>query len=182
MRLSREDALFLHNVLFRCRSLETDHDVKEKIDDLATALGAWILGSGSDLDLEDDTEDLEEEDVEEDVDEEQEEQEEDFSLPDSDGDIATSLLSSLPPIKVMSPAGDEVSLEFEDVGDLESIDVLIDEGAVILDGIVRVRVSKHELELFTEDERHVFEMKRLPKSWSKHMKSDVTYSPQAVEE
>lgn len=181
MRLSREDALFLHNVLFRCRSLETDQEIKEKIDDLATALGAWILGSDSELDLGTDVDEDSEDEVEEELDEEPED-EEIFSLPDADDDVATSLLSDLPAISVTSPAGDEVTLEFEDVGDTESIDVLIDEGSVILDGVVRVRVSKHELELFTDDERHVFEVKRLPKSWSKALKSGVVYSPQAVEE
>jgi hypothetical protein len=172
MRLNKSDALLIHAVLFR-HACENDSD--SRVEDLLADLEGFIVSSAaSDSDESDD-------EVEVDADED-ETAESDYDLPDADEQITSFTLSDLPVLNVTSPTGEKVSFEFEDVGAEDSIDVLIDDATIIIDGIQRVKVTAGQIELFDSSERHVFGIKKLPKTWAKVFKTDVVYGISLEEE
>ena len=168
MRLNKTDALLVHAVLFR-HACENDSD--PRVEDLLADLEDFIVSSDSNDD---------DDDVDDEV--EVEATESDFELPEVDEHLTPASLSDLPALNVTSPTGEKVTFEFEDVGSEDSIDVLVDDATLIIDGIQRVKVTSGQIELFDSSERHVFGIKKLPKTWSKVFKTDVVYGISLEEE
>jgi hypothetical protein len=194
MKLSRPEAFFLHNLLFHVSTTQISLGPKEEDDlyDIMNRLCGYVLNEqttsevessfepdevhSSDDFLEDEDED--EEDEESDEDEETtDEGSVEVEVLDSDAFISPVVLADLPPIGVVSPAGDKISLEFEDVGEADSVDALLDGGTIIIDTVSQVKVAplSKALELFDGEEWHRFEVKKFPKAWSKHLVSDTVY-------
>ena len=174
MKLSKTDALLLHAVLFDyVKNAKGVHNVDA--EDLLYALKDFLTSESSDDDEdgEDDVDDDAEVDVEHDEDEDDEEDE--VELPDVEGYISPAQLAELKPISVVSPAGDKVTLEFEDVGNHDSVDALVDEGTMIIEGIVRVKTSENSVDLFDGEEWHVFTCKKVSKLWMKTLKQGIVY-------
>ena len=170
MRLNKTDALLVHAVLFR-HACENDSD--PRVEDLLADLEDFIVSSDSNDEEDDD-------DVDDEV--EVEATESDFELPEVDEHLTPASLSDLPALNVTSPTGEKVTFEFEDVGADDSVDVLVDEGTVILDNVLRVKVLADQIELFDSEEKHVFGVKKLPKTWAKVLKVGVVYGLDASQE
>ena len=90
--------------------------------------------------------------------------------------VAPPVLAVLPPLSVTSPTGSKVSLEFEDVGE-STVDALLDEGSVILDGVSHLKVDEDskEIHLYDGSEWHSFGFRKLPKAWVKVLNPGVLY-------
>jgi len=174
MKLTKPDALFLYGVLFHCASTQKmSESVTEHLEDILDDMSDFLL-SAEDDESEDDVEtvssdepydDTSEEDEEDQEDEEDESDEEEEDLPEVQLYAPPAEFAELPAIKVTSPSGDKVTLEFEDVGEENSVDVLLDEGTMIIDSVVRVRLTPTSIELYDEAECHTFEVRKFPKSW-----------------
>ena len=67
-----------------------------------------------------------------------------------------------------------MSIEFEDVGDDGSIDVVLDDG-VVIDGVEVLTVSDRSISLHDGETWHVFDLVRLPKSWARLIKAGLQY-------
>ena len=107
---------------------------------------------------------------------EDDEDEDEVSQPDADDFLTTGLLNDLSSVLVTSPTGSKITLEFEDIDEDDIVDVLLDEGSVIIESVNRLKVSGKTIEVFDGEEWHAFLMeKKLPKSWSKKIKNDVVY-------
>jgi hypothetical protein len=166
MKLSKSDALLLHAVLFKHLTNTHSQRVETHHEDLLYKLEGYLLD-----DVEDEEEDVEvEDDSVEDV-----EAEDEYEVPEPDEFKGPSVLAKLPAVSVTSPAGDKVTLEFEDVGDADTVDVLLDDGSVILDRVCCIKLTDKSVELFDSEECHAFQIKKLPKTWSKVLQPGVLY-------
>ena len=105
------------------------------------------------------------------------------TLPEVDVFLTTALLNDLDAVVVTSHTGSKITLEFEDIDEDDVVDVLLDEGSVIIESAVRLKISGKAIEIFDGEEWHAFLVeKKLPKSWRKNIKNDVMYGFKKVEE
>ena len=169
MKLDKPDALMLHSVLFayvnsnvNLEFIDVDHlqSLQERLQDFITQeqeSERHDCETEEELDDEE-TDDYDDED-EDDVDtaDEQDEQIEVF--------VTAKDVSDLSPLKVVSLDGSTVSLEFEDVGEDDMVDALIDEGAIIVDSVVKLVVDEKCVSLHDGEEWHDFKVVKLSKSW-----------------
>lgn len=180
MKLSKSDALFLYTVMWHYKSTTSSGtEVEERLSELLGAFSNFIMGDNEDEDESEDEEDKnshKEDKSCQHCDEEEEaleEQEEITSF------ITAEELSKLSSALVLSPTGEKISLEFEDVGEEDSVDVLLDNGSVIIDNVSALRLiitpSSTAVDFHDGEEWHVFEVKKLPKSWSKVIESNTVY-------
>jgi hypothetical protein len=159
---SEEDAAHLEELQSRLRDFvlqESEHD----------DCGECSHDEDEQDEYDEDEDDEEEDDEEEDLDdEEEEEDEEPIELY-----VTPKVASDLSQVKVESPDGSTVSLEFEDVGEPDVVDVLIDDGAVIIDGVIKVTVSKDCIAVHDGDQWHPFKVSKVPKMWKKTFPVDM---------
>lgn len=171
MKLTKPDVLFLHSLLFHFLTQDHGSDVSSRVHDLMNDMEDFLLSGEEEETESEQEEDALEEEQEDDVDAEEEEEDteveaEDFLTPEAAG--------KLPPVTVTSPTGEKVTLEFEDVGEDDLVDVLIDDGSVIIDSVTQLKVTQSSVEVYDGEQWHVFAMKRLPKSW-KAIDLDTVY-------
>jgi len=129
-----------------------------------------------DEDTESDESDETDEDEDEDASDETEDENNNVEEPDTDDFLTTELLNDLSSVLVTSPTGSKITLEFEDIDEDDMVDVLLDEGSVIIESVTRLKLHGKTIEIFDGHEWHSFLIeKKLPKSWSKKVKNDVMY-------
>jgi hypothetical protein len=177
MKLDKSDALMLHSILFayvnsdgvKLEFIDVDHiaSLQERMQDFITQ-----HLDHDDVDVEDETDnddhdhDEDDEDDEDDVDVEDDEDDEDDEDP-IDVFVSPNDISDLSPLKVTSPDGSTISLEFEDVGESDFVDALLDEGTVIIQTVSKIVVSNNCVALFDGEEWHEFKFEKLSKSWKR---------------
>lgn len=107
---------------------------------------------------------------------EDEEEDTNCELPEVEDYLKQEDLNELPSILVTSPTGNSITLEFENIDEEDCIDVLLDEGSVVLESACRLKLTEKTVEIFDEEECHTFLLqKKLPKSWSKSIKKNTVY-------
>ena len=148
MKLSKSDTLFLYTVMWHYKSTTSSGaEVEERLSELLGAFSNFIMGDNEDEEI--------------------------------TSFITAEELSKLSSALVLSPTGEKISLEFEDVGEEDSVDVLLDNGSVIIDNVSALRLiitpSSTAVDFHDGEEWHVFEVKKLPKSWSKVIESNTVY-------
>jgi hypothetical protein len=184
MKLSKTAALFLYKVLYHYsatyRSLSSDD--LETLDHLTSEIEYFLMNPSEEdhQDSDDFEDDSEEEDCESDDDDEEEEdvdddEEENDEVIDSTATVPVDVLIDLPPLRV-SASGHKYTLEFESVGKDSEIDVILDEGSVIIESVTHVKVEDNALSFYTDNGWEKYDVKRLPKLWMKHLKADNVYS------
>ena len=166
MKLDKPDALMLHSVLFayvnsnvNLEFIDVDHlqSLQERLQDFI----ACEQTESSDTETEEDLDDEETNDCDEDEDEDEDEESPiDFFVQPMNAD-------SLDQMKVKTPDGSTVFLEFEDISEEKTVDALLDEGNVIIEGILKVAVTDNAVSLYDGEEWHDFKIVKLPKSWKK---------------
>jgi hypothetical protein len=187
MKLSKSNALFLYSVLYHYRSQNDqalDNENFENLETLQETLKSFILDENvddlqeeGDLKVASDDEDGEEEDEEDEVGDES-------SPPEFEDYLLPSVVADLPPITVVSPTGAKITLEFEDVEEMSSVDALLDGGSIIIDTVTAVKVDGDtQVSLWDGGEWHSFKpAKKLPRAWHGVFESGVTYGLDATEE
>ena len=168
MKLDKSDALLIHSVLFayvNSRSNMEHMDV-DHLQDLQERLCDFIINESPITEKESESEYEEEEDDYDDEEEiDEDDNDEEFSV---DMYVSCSSAGELPPLSVTSPDGAKVSLEFEDVDEPNNVDALLDDGTVIIEAVVGVRLENGIISLYDDEQRHDFKVtKKIPKSWSK---------------
>ena len=170
MKIDKPDALMLHSVLFayvnsnvNLEFIDVDHlqSLQERLQDFITQ---------AQEDEPHDCETEEELDTEESDDYDEDEDEDDVGTSDEQDEqievfVTAKDVSDLSPLRVVSPDGSTVSLEFEDVGEDDMVDALIDEGAIIVDSVVKLVVDEKCVSLHDGEEWHDFKVVKLSKSW-----------------
>lgn len=176
MKISKEDSIFLYGVLFHFSlSQDLSSDVRSRVCDLMDLLTSDPEEEiGTDLD--------EDEEPSEEVDDDSDEDE--VEQPSPDECISPSSLGELPQLCVVSPAGDKIQLEFEDVDEEEHVDALLDEGTVIIDAVSHIHVDStgKGIRLYDGSEWHHFSITKYPKTWSKVLTPGTQYSVGKSEE
>jgi len=172
MKLDKSDALLIHSVLFAYVNAQSnmDHMDVDHLQDLQERLRDFIVDDDPVSEKEPDSEeseyDEEEDDYEEDDQEEEEDNEEEELKIDTYVDCSSA--GELPSVSVISPDGSKMSLEFEDVDEPNNVDVLLDDGTVIIEAVVAVRLENGVISLYDDEQRHDFKVtKKVPKSWLK---------------
>lgn len=171
MKIDKPDALMIHSVLFAYVNSNVNLDFVdvEHLQSLQVRLQDFITSSQEEEchDCEDQTDsddhDYEEEDEEDSHDDEEEE--EDVEEDPIDLFVSAKDAADLSPLNVVSPDGSTVSLEFEDVGEDDMVDALIDEGTVIVDSVVKVAIDEKHVSLYDGEEWHDFKIIKLSKTW-----------------
>ena len=178
MKLSKSDALFLYTVMWHYKSTTSSGtEVEERLSELLGTFSNFIMGDNEDEDESEDKDDKSCEDKScqhcDDEEEALEEQEEITSF------ITAEELSKLSSALVLSPAGDKISLEFEDVGEEDSVDVLLGSGDIVIDNVSSLRIivkpTATVIDFHDGEEWHDFSVKKLPKSWLKVIKVNTVY-------
>lgn len=169
MNLSKRDALFLYKVLYHFAESQRGFSDIADLEDFLDRLDQFLLSS----------EEPQEDEDEEEVEEVEEEEYTDEENPEADSTLTITSLGELPSLKVTAPDGSKVSLEFEDVGESESIDALLDGGDVIVDSVTHIRVTNSTIDLFDGEEWHSYGYKRLTKQWSDTFTVDNVYDIEA---
>ena len=171
MKLDKSDALLIHSVLFAYVNARSnmDHMDVDHLQDLQERLRDFIVDDAPLTDKEPDSSeseyDEEEDDYVEEVEEEEDDKAEDLKI---DTYVDCSSAGELPAVNVTSPDGSKMTLEFEDVDEPDNIDALLDNGTVIIDAVVAVRIENDTISLYDDEQRHDFKAtKKLPKAWSK---------------
>jgi hypothetical protein len=170
MKLDKSDALLIHSVLFAYGNsdISLQEDEAELYEDLQTRLKEFIV-SEDNHERHEDCDDCEDPYEDEDEDEEEEDVEESHV----ELYVTPKSVSELSPAKVISPDGSTVTLEFEDIGEPETVDVLVADGSIIIDGISKVVLNSENLALHDGEDWHQFKVQKLPKMWKKTFPFDV---------
>jgi hypothetical protein len=158
MKLDKSDALVVYSAIFSfVNSHRTiDKDTLDHLLDIQSDIQEFLTDDESSCDEEHEGDCCDHDD--DDCDEE---------LPEADSYVSTEAASDLSAVIVTAVDGSKIDLEFEDVGDAETVDALLDDGTVILDKISHVRVVNNEILLFDGEEWHPFKVKKFPKAWQK---------------
>ena len=196
MNIDKSQALLIYTFLFAHLGSEKteemfDEESYSSLRDLQERISNFLIGDNTDVVVHhdetddsseehcgscDDCDSCEDEDEDEDASDEAEDENNSVEEPDADDFLTTELLNDLSSVLVTSPTGSKITLEFEDVDEGDRVDVLLDEGSVIIQSITRLKVSGKTIEVFDGQEWHAFLMeKKFPKSWSKKIKNDVMY-------
>ena len=177
MKLSKSDALLVYTLLFnQTSSLGSSFD--DQLDSILDSIFKYLTDEDSEAhdssEENSDETNEEDEDASEDADNSEEDSEQsNVQVEDYISPLALEELSSA---NVTSPAGDEVSLEFEkSPSDSSTIDALLDGGTVIIEGVNTIKLTEKSVELHDGSEWHIFECKRIPKQWRKALDVSVVY-------
>jgi len=173
MKLSKSDALLVYTLLFNQSSLGRSFD--DQLDDVLDRIFAYLTDGDSGYEDEEalTSEESEETEEEDETESETEDEEESVQVDDY---VPVSVLEDLSSASVTSPAGDEMTLEFEkSPTNSSSVDALLDNGTVIIEGISVVKLTEKSIELHDGSEWHVFGCKRVPKQWRKTFEPSVSY-------
>ena len=179
MKLSKSDALFLYTVMWHYKSTTSSGtEVEERLSELLGTFSNFIMGDNEDED-ESESEDEDEESCQHCDDDDEEEEEAIEEQEEITSFITAEELSKLSSALVLSPTGDKISLEFEDVGEEDSVDVLLDSGSIVIDNVSSLRIIVNPtatvIDFHDGEEWHDFSVKKLPKSWLKVIKSNTVY-------
>lgn len=171
MKLEKSEALIIYSVLFHYLSTSNHALSRATIEDVLDRLHHFLSEEESSQQPMDDPQ---EEDQEyEDSSYEDEDEEEHEDEPEEEDDEPVELfvdpaaVSELPPIDVTTPDGSTLSFEFEDIGESEIVDVLIDEGSVIIEDVFKVLTQPGAIQIHDGEEWHSFKIGKLPKPWRK---------------
>lgn len=181
MKLSKSDALFLYGVLFHQSSTKSlGYSEEDRLQDLLNSLSEYVLGDSVETQADDhdhDALDDESDDVDQSCDDEDDEDsdDEEEDVPEVEDIVKASALAALPAVTVVSPTGSKVSLEFEDIGDENSVDALLDEGSMIIDSVTHIKLNSDSIELYDSAEWHKFTFKKASKAWGKQLNLGVVY-------
>lgn len=184
MKLTKSDALFLYTVLWNYKTSLTNslpYDDEGKLTLLINDLSDFVLSENSDDSDDSDDEEDNSDDVDGDLvysnsdDEDDETYDDDEDQEEITSFVSPSDLAALPLVVVNSPTGNKVNLEFEDVGEEETVDVLLDNGSVIIDSIESLRITSSAIDLHDGEEWHTFGIKKLPKKWTNLLEVDTVY-------
>lgn len=172
MKLDKSDALLIHSIFFAYVNARSnmDHMDVDHLQDLQERLRDFIVDDAPLTDKEPDSEESEYDEEEDDDYEEEEDEEEDEEVEDLKIDtyVDCSSAGELPAVNVTSPDGSKMTLEFEDVDEPDNVDALLDDGTVIIEAVVAVRIENGVISLYDDEQRHDFKAtKKLPKAWSK---------------
>lgn len=174
MKLEKSDALLLHSIVFAYVNSDVSLDFVDvqHLEDLQHRLSDYVTGSdatdpSSVPDSDDDDYEEEEDDYDEEDEEEDEETEEEEDAVEHDFYVSCQAAGDLSPVKVVTPDGNKVSMEFEDVGDSDTVDVLVDDGTVIIDSVEAVTLSSQTISVYDGEQWHRFAVRKAPKSWAK---------------
>jgi hypothetical protein len=185
MKLDKSDAFLIHSVIFAYSNSDVTFSEEDAahLEELQSRLRDFVLQESEHDDCgecshdedeqdeyDEDEDDEEEDDEEEDLEEEEEEEEDEEPI---ELYVTPKVASDLSQVKVEAPDGSTVSLEFEDVGEPDVVDVLIDDGAVIIDGVIKVTVSKDCIAVHDGDQWHPFKVSKVPKMWKKTFPVDM---------
>ena len=164
MKLEKSDALLLHSIVFAYvnSNVSLDFVDVEHLEDLQLRLSEFVTDSEGHSEECDQEEDEDEEYDEDDSDEEDESEESPIDL-----FVQPKNAADLSPMKVKTPDGSSVTLEFEDVSEDSTVDALVDEGNVIIEGILKVALTDSAASLYDGEEWHDFKIVKLPKSWKR---------------
>ena len=186
MKLSKSDALLIHSTLYMTYNTQgvLSEDYRDQIGDILDDLSDFLIEDESDstlpgVDHEDLTDDSSSEVYDEDEDEDEDE---DKDEPQPEEFITGKDADELTPISVISPSGAKVSLEFEDVGEKDTVDALLDDGGIIIDSVSCVVLDRHEISLYDGESWHDFKVRKIPKQWSKTFKAGKITGFEAGEE
>lgn len=176
MKIDKSDAFLIHSVLFAYSNSDVtfSEEDAQHLEELQTRLRDFVLGneeSCEDEDCDHDHDDSDEYEEEEDDVEEEEDLDEEDDIP-IEFYVSPKAAAELSPMKVTAPDGSTVQLEFEDVGEADTIDVLIDDGAIIIDSVDKVIITKGTASFFDGEQWHPFRVERLPKAWKKTFELD----------
>jgi len=177
MKLEKSDALLLHSVVFAYvnSNVSLDFIDVEHLEDLQLRLSEFVTNDerhsdecNHDTDGEE-YDEVDEDDIDDDDDEDEDEDDEDEEPEESPIDLFVRPMNAdaLNQIKVKTPDGSTVFLEFEDVSEVKTVDALLDEGNVIIEGVLKVVVTDNDISLYDGEEWHDFKTVKLPKSWKK---------------
>lgn len=185
MKLDKSDAFLIHSVIFAYANSDVTFSEEDAahLEELQSRLRDFVLQESEQDECvecshdEDDEEENEEYDQEEDYDDEDDSDEDEDEDSESDEPIelyvTPKVASDLSKVKVVAPDGSTVSLEFEDVDESDVVDVLIDDGAVIIDGVDKVTVGKDWISVHDGDQWHPFKVSKMPKMWKKTFPVDM---------
>lgn len=127
-------------------------------------------------------EEVEEEEVDDDDEEDEETSDEESEEPEADQYLTPVTLDSLPKLRVNTPSGEIGFLEFEDVGEDDSVDVLYDDGTIIIDSVTHLKVSGNTISAWDGDQWHDFTFKKYSKRWESVLAKDVVFGVDRGEE
>ena len=179
MKLNKPDALFLHSLLFHVLTQDLGSDVSTRLRDIMSDMEDFLLTDDAYVEIESDESEDQEVDDDDDTDDADDDDDDDAEEETSEDVKADAFLKpedagKLPALTVSSPTGEKVTFEFEDVGEDDLVDVLIDDGSVIIDSVTHLKVTSTSIEVYDGAEWHVFSTKRLPKTW-KNITLDTVY-------
>jgi hypothetical protein len=175
MKLSKEDSLFLYGILFHLSAFrELDPEVENKVSSILSDLSRYFL-ENDDLERIVEDKNAELDDIiriDDTIDEDSEKPKK-----KNESYVSACSLDRLSPVTVVTPAGDKATFEFEDVEKADSVDVLVDEGTVIISGVSRIHVTRDlkSIRLYDGQEWHDFRVKKFPKSWTKVLVPDEEF-------
>jgi hypothetical protein len=181
MKLDKSDAFLIHSVIFAYSNSDVTFSEEDAahLEELQSRLRDFVLQESEHDDCgecshdeEDEQDEQDEYDDDDDDDEEEDLDEEEVEEP-IELYVTPKVASDLSQVKVEAPDGSTVSLEFEDVGEPDVVDVLIDDGAVIIDGVIKVTVSKDCIAVHDGDQWHPFKVSKVPKMWKKTFPVDM---------
>lgn len=173
MKLEKSEALTIYSVLFHYLSTSNHAPSRATIEDVLDRLHHFLSEEESSQHPMDDSqeEDQEYEDSSSEDENEDEEYEDEDDVEEDDEPaelfVDPAAASELPPINVTTPDGSTLSFEFEDIGEDEIVDVLIDEGSVIIEDVFKVLNQPGVIQIHDGEEWHSFKIGKLPKAWKK---------------
>ena len=168
MKLDKSDALLLHSVLFAYVNSNVNLEFVdvEHLEDLFGRLQDYVSATET-VSQPTDRGDVDSEGDEDEDEDEEEEEEEEEDEPVVEQFVTCQSAADLSPVSVFAPDGSKVTLEFEDVGESNSVDALLDDGGVIIDSVTCVVLTNQNIALYDGEEWHDYKIKKSPKSWNR---------------
>lgn len=169
MQLHKDEALLMRSVIFAFLLKHRDDALYESLQSLLHRLDDFLLSTHKEKESLNDSESENEEEVDEEVDEEEDEvDEEEDECIKIDELVSPVTLHNLPPLQ-FNHEGESLHLEFEDVDNEDSVDLLVDDDFEF--AVVALKLENGQLHLFTslenDQESHSYTFIKLPKKWSK---------------
>ena len=169
MKLEKSDALLLHSIVFAYvnSNVSLDFIDVEHLEDLQFRLSEFVTNEEKQSDKCVHVDDVDDDEYDEDEDEDDDDEYDEEEESPIDLFVQPMNADALDQMKVKTPDGSTVFLEFEDISEEKTVDALLDEGNVIIEGILKVAVTDGAVSLYDGEEWHDFKIVKLPKSWKK---------------
>lgn len=209
MKINKSEALFLYAFLWNQKYNQTplDSEDENRMLDLLDSAKEFLTsfddgheecdddycddcGNSSDEDgdlyLDEvvvDVDDVEDDDSEDEDDVDESNEDEDLEENEEPSCFVSATdLSDLPKIKVTDEEGNKVSIEFDANDTSNSVDVLLDEGSVIIDEVRLIRLTSTSIEIHDGDDWLKFTFKKAPKTWANLFELDSICGVETAEE